>query len=104
MEISLKFKPFLKPVPKALEKASFAANLLEKKAVLLSAFFDLIISSLEKIRETNFLLVIDFFIRELSWLSYNFFKFFYSVFKTIKYGLSNDKMSNIKFFNFFNFR
>ena len=63
MEISLKFKPFLKPVPKALEKASFAANLLEKKAVLLSVFFDLIISSLEKIRETNFLLVIDFFIR-----------------------------------------
>ena len=35
IEISLKFKPSLKPVPKALEKASFAANLLEKKAVLL---------------------------------------------------------------------
>jgi len=30
MEISLKFNPFLNPVPKAFENASFAANLLEK--------------------------------------------------------------------------
>ena len=29
-EISLKFKPFLNPEPKAFEKASFAANLFEK--------------------------------------------------------------------------
>ena len=53
MEISLKFKPFLKPEPKALEKASLAANLLEKKAALLTIFFDLIISSFEKILDIN---------------------------------------------------
>ena len=73
MEISLKFKPFLKPVPKALEKASLAANLLEKKAALLIIFFDLIISSFEKIRDINFLLVIDFFIRELSIILFFFY-------------------------------
>jgi len=30
MEISLKFRPFLKPVPMALDKDSLAANLFEK--------------------------------------------------------------------------
>ena len=54
-EISLKLNPFLKPVPKALENASFAENLLEKKAVLLLIFFDLIISWFEYIRDINFL-------------------------------------------------
>jgi len=30
MEISLKFNPFLKPMPIALDNASLAANLFEK--------------------------------------------------------------------------
>ena len=37
--ISLKFKLFLNPVPKALAKASFAANLLAKYEVLELLFF-----------------------------------------------------------------
>jgi hypothetical protein len=38
IEISLKFNVSLKPVPSALENASLAANLLEKKAVLFFVF------------------------------------------------------------------
>ena len=59
--MSLKFKPFLNPEPKALEKASFAANLLEKKPALLTLFFESFISEFENILETNFLFKIDFF-------------------------------------------
>ena len=39
IEISLKFIPFLKPIPNDLTKASFAANLLAKKLTLLFIFF-----------------------------------------------------------------
>ena len=69
IEISLKFKPFLNPVPKAFEKASFAANLLEKKQVLLFIFCDFRISSFEKILDKNFLLEIDFLILKFSIIS-----------------------------------
>ena len=64
IEISLKLRISLKPVPSALENASLAANLLEKKAVLFFVFFDLLISSFVKIRNKNFSLVIDYLIQE----------------------------------------
>ena len=38
--MSLKLKLEENPVPNALEKASLAANLLEKKATLFLVFFD----------------------------------------------------------------
>ena len=55
----MKFNEFLKPIPKAFENASFAANLFEKKEVLLFIFFEMFISFFVKIRFTNFLFEIS---------------------------------------------
>ena len=39
-DISLKFKPFLKPVPRDFTNASFAANLFAKKLTLFLTFLE----------------------------------------------------------------
>jgi len=60
-DISLKEIPLLIPVPKALAKASFAANLFEYEEILFDLDSQYLISFLENILFLNLLFVLKVF-------------------------------------------